>query len=86
MNVKKFKIKIQKKLIFILVLINALWTWPLNLNNSCMKSSQFYKLLSLKKYILRNFDEKKIEMMLIDYPHSKHIHNLKGVKFETFKN
>jgi len=25
-------------------------------------------------------------MMLIDYPHSKSIHNLKVVKFETFKN
>ncbi len=33
-----------------------------------------------------NFDEKKIEMMLIDYPHSKNIHNLKVVRFEIFKN
>jgi hypothetical protein len=29
-----------------------------------------------------NFDEKEIEMMLIDYPHSKSTHNLKVMKFE----
>ncbi len=28
-----------------------------------------------------NFDDKKIEMMLLDYPHSKRNHNLKAVKF-----
>jgi hypothetical protein len=33
-----------------------------------------------------NFYEKKIEMMLIDYPHSKNTHNLKVVKFEISKN
>jgi hypothetical protein len=29
---------------------------------------------------------KKIEIMLIDYPHSKSIHNLKVVKLEHFEN
>jgi len=33
-----------------------------------------------------NFDEKKIEMMIIDYPHSKSTHNLKVVKFKKIKN
>ncbi len=47
---------------------------PLNLNNSCIKSNQFCKLLN-----------QIIEMMLIDYPHSKSTHNFKVVKFKILK-
>jgi hypothetical protein len=54
---------------------------PLNLNNNCIKNSQFCKLLSERLSLERNFDEKKIEMILIDYPHSKNTHSLKVVKF-----
>jgi hypothetical protein len=54
MNVEEFKTKIQKIII---------WGFgfnkrPLNLNNSCIKSSQFCKLLRPKK-IIKSFWWKK---------------------------
>ncbi len=59
---------------------------PLNLNNECIKSSQFCKKQNKILVLLKKIDEKKIEMMLIEYTHSKNIHNLKVVKILNFKN
>ncbi len=75
MSVDEFKIKIEKKII----LGFGFNKRPLNLNNNYIKSSQFCKLLSLKLSQEWDFGEKKIEMMLINYPHSKTTHNLKFV-------
>jgi len=65
MCVEKFKIKIEKDLFWVLVLIKDLWTWI---------------TIASKQSIL-----KKIEMMLIDYPHSKNICKLLFLEFENLK-
>jgi hypothetical protein len=54
MNVEKFKIKIQKKLFWVLVLINDFWTWTTiapkvaNFVNYYVKDS-IYKRILMKK-------------------------------------
>jgi hypothetical protein len=51
MNVKEFKIKIEKKLVLVLVLINNLWTWT-TITSKAVKFENYKAKDSLNNGIL----------------------------------
>ncbi len=77
MSVEEFTIKIQKFLFWFLVLVKDIWTWTI----VASKVVNFIYIIKLKTLVIKEFWWEFLEMMLIDYPHSKSTHNLKVMKF-----